>query len=513
MSPSVAIKSLINLGVHNLIITSGTLSPLESFECEMGISFPVKLQNSHVITKNQLSIQVIYKDPSGHELTGSYEKRNDFNYYKGLGFTILELCRVVPKGVFIFFSSYSLINKCIEMWKEREGVNIWNSISSKKKIFVEPRNKTEFSECMQSFKDTVDQSTDGAIFMGVSRGKLSEGIDLGDNYCRAVIIVGLPYPARYDPKVILKQKYLDENNCKINGIKWYMLQMKRALNQSIGRVVRHKSDYGAIVICDSRFRQLHDGLSRWIQAFLTNQTMANADFRSKLSDIQHFFRQVTNVPVDRAVAPPIVATVKPKVPTTEVPSRSQNDDLMESMFDSMKHSYQACGESRKSLLESDSIFDSFPTKEYTQLKNNKRNLSYNSRNETTTASASANKKSRIFLKEVSYFKAEPNGETEEPKESSEQNSRNDKIKQMSKYFSRDEAKPAVVATGTVKIETIDLLSDLEDEEVVKPKSEAIDYECEELKCLTESILLTESDRQSFEMVVKEVSFVFSILYH
>ena len=39
---------------------------------------------------------------------------------------------------------------------------------------------------------------------------MSEGIDFSNNYGRAVIITGLPYPPYKDPRVVLKQQYLDE---------------------------------------------------------------------------------------------------------------------------------------------------------------------------------------------------------------------------------------------------------------------------------------------------------------
>lgn len=49
----------------------------------------------------------------------------------------------------------------------------------------------------------------GAIFMGVCRGKLSEGLDFADMNGRAVILTGLPYPPLKDPKIVLKRQYLD----------------------------------------------------------------------------------------------------------------------------------------------------------------------------------------------------------------------------------------------------------------------------------------------------------------
>jgi regulator of telomere elongation helicase 1 len=54
----------------------------------------------------------------------------------------------------------------------------------------------------------------GAIFMGVCRGKVSEGLDFADINGRAVFIIGLPYPPLKDPKIILKKRYLDVCNAK-----------------------------------------------------------------------------------------------------------------------------------------------------------------------------------------------------------------------------------------------------------------------------------------------------------
>lgn len=46
--------------------------------------------------------------------------------------------------------------------------------------------------------------------MAVCRGKVSEGLDFADANGRAVLIVGLPFPPLKDPRVMLKQRYLEE---------------------------------------------------------------------------------------------------------------------------------------------------------------------------------------------------------------------------------------------------------------------------------------------------------------
>ena len=49
----------------------------------------------------------------------------------------------------------------------------------------------------------------GAIFFAVCRGKASEGVDFSDNNGRAVLIVDIPFPPTCNPKVKLKEQYLE----------------------------------------------------------------------------------------------------------------------------------------------------------------------------------------------------------------------------------------------------------------------------------------------------------------
>jgi len=89
-APALAMHELESLQVRSILVTSGTLSPLPSYSLELGLSFPHTLENSHIITKEQISVQVIGKGVSGKFLSSSYERRDDIEYIIELGNTIIR---------------------------------------------------------------------------------------------------------------------------------------------------------------------------------------------------------------------------------------------------------------------------------------------------------------------------------------------------------------------------------------------------------------------------------------
>ena len=52
----------------------------------------------------------------------------------------------------------------------------------------------------------------------------------------------------------LKKEFLTKLRGAGAGDDWYQIQAIRAVNQAIGRIIRHKNDFGAIVFMDTRFR-------------------------------------------------------------------------------------------------------------------------------------------------------------------------------------------------------------------------------------------------------------------
>lgn len=269
-SCSVAMRELQKHGVHSIMITSGTLAPIQGTLASFGVPFPVVLENKHVIdSSKQLWGGVLSAGPEKHLLDASYEQRNQPGYLRDLGMTVAAFARFVPDGILVAFTSYFQKTAVLKAWKD---TGLYEEISKYKPIYDEPKSSTEMKQVLERFTNTIERSSPaGAILTAVCRGKLTEGIDFTDKQCRLVIMVGIPYPAKNDLRVVMKQNFLDTTGSAGDGRKWYNREAIRAVNQTIGRVIRHKNDFGAVVLCDGRYAKdwrlsyLASGLSAWLQ--------------------------------------------------------------------------------------------------------------------------------------------------------------------------------------------------------------------------------------------------------
>ncbi|GAV72683.1 DEAD_2 domain-containing protein/Helicase_C_2 domain-containing protein [Cephalotus follicularis] len=298
-NPGVAMQEFSRMGVGSIILTSGTLSPMDSFAHELKLDFPVRLENPHVISSNQIWAGVVPAGPSSRSFNSSFRNRDSPEYKQELGNAIVNFARIVPDGLLVFFPSYYLLDQCIGCWKNSSHANsttIWERICKHKKPVIEPRQSSLFSLSIEDYTAKLkDASTSGAVFFAVCRGKVSEGLDFADHAGRAVIITGLPFATLTDPKVRLKREYLDqqlpskgEGSKFLTGEEWYNQQASRAVNQAVGRVIRHRHDYGAIIFCDERFAYANrqSQISRWIQPHIK----CYSKFGDVVFSLTRFFR-------------------------------------------------------------------------------------------------------------------------------------------------------------------------------------------------------------------------------
>ncbi|VDP66512.1 unnamed protein product [Schistosoma mattheei] len=269
---------MIQQNVRCIILTSGTLYPIEPIEAELNLKFPISLRNPHVINPDQLNLSIIPRGPDGEKLNATYSVRETSAYRNSLGLLLIEMImNLIDCHVYFTIGTNNI--------REYNG-DIYEKLSKFKHIFIEPREKSQFNKIFNEYRRTACiENSIGAILFAVMRGRVSEGLDLADNAGRGVAILGIPYAPIHDPRVLLKMSYLDEQFVKLKsnstndqqqktlidkyptGRQWYNLQAWRAINQAVGRVIRHYKDYGIIYLCDERFasNNAQMNLAGWMQ--------------------------------------------------------------------------------------------------------------------------------------------------------------------------------------------------------------------------------------------------------
>ncbi|KAJ3328470.1 Fanconi anemia group J protein, partial [Gonapodya sp. JEL0774] len=206
LNPRVAFSDL--AAARSIVLTSGTLSPLDAFQSELGAPFPLRVEANHVVGGHQVWAGVLGTTAHGAPFTCTFKHFDTYDFQDGLGDTILRLIRLIPAGVLVFLPSYSLIEKLVARW---EATGVFGQMKECKEVYLEPKGtgKGECDQVIKEYQTSLRVGKNGAMIFAVYRGKLSEGIDFSDDQSRAVIGVGIPYANARDPAVVQKKKYND----------------------------------------------------------------------------------------------------------------------------------------------------------------------------------------------------------------------------------------------------------------------------------------------------------------
>lgn len=184
------------------------------------------------------------------------------------------------------------------------GDTIIRLIEQRKPVFYESREATGNSEeLLQEYASAIESGS-GALLLSVVNGKLSEGINFSDRLGRGVLVIGLPFPnirsAVWQAKIqYLEQKTYEQTSgseasrqsaAKAAGRDFYENSCMRAVNQCIGRAIRHRNDYAAIVMIDRRYCKPHiqGKLPAWIRQSLVGTHPRPAG--TIINDLSRFFR-------------------------------------------------------------------------------------------------------------------------------------------------------------------------------------------------------------------------------
>ncbi|XP_031550335.1 ATP-dependent DNA helicase DDX11-like [Actinia tenebrosa] len=279
LNPAVNFNSVVQES-KAVIVAGGTMQPTSEFKDQLfacaGVSPDLVHEFScgHVISPEQLLTIALGKGPSGLELDFTYQSRDSPQLIEECGRVLLNTCAVIPGGVVCFFSSFDYAQKIYSHW-EKSG--ILEKLGTRKKIFTEPRKASQVEQVLSSFSAlikktsaSVNQGTqsqvNGAILLCVVGGKMSEGINFSDDLGRCVVMIGLPYPNINSPELKEKMNYLNTNIGAKAGQEYYENLCMKAVNQSIGRAIRHRQDYATILLLDHRYStpRVYNKLPSWI---------------------------------------------------------------------------------------------------------------------------------------------------------------------------------------------------------------------------------------------------------
>ncbi|XP_011505013.1 PREDICTED: probable ATP-dependent RNA helicase DDX11 [Ceratosolen solmsi marchali] len=264
-----------------VILAGGTMEPMSEFKEQLFISAGatperiVTFSCDHVIPKENILTCILKSGPTGQEFEFNYQHRENSEMLNELGRTLVNLCNIIPAGIVVFLPSYKYEDL---LFKHLQSSGILTKISRKKCIFREPKLSNQVNEILEKYSCSVKNPVEfqnGAILFSVVGGKLSEGLNFSDDLGRCIVVVGMPYPNIKSSELQEKIKYLNENvNPKAGNI-FYENSCIKAVNQCIGRAVRHVADYSTVLLLDKRYSQKIDALPNWIQRTVAVHTKFN----------------------------------------------------------------------------------------------------------------------------------------------------------------------------------------------------------------------------------------------
>ena len=286
LDPTYHFKDIVD-EARAVILAGGTMAPMDDYHTNLFSYVPRERLKTwscgHIIPKENLSSMTVGSSLNGTSFEFTFDKRNSLELVTALGEVLIALAKVIPDGMVVFFPSYAYLNKLVDMWKTKKDPssssrNIWEDLQKTKPVFQETKS-VAVEELLASYSDAVD-TQHGGLLLAVVGGRLSEGINFSDQHGRGVIVVGLPFPNMYSAQWKARLEYIASSVEKRTGSKqegktasmeFYENACMRAVNQSIGRAIRHKGDYAGIVLLDKRYQsqKIRAKLPAWIRQGFT----------------------------------------------------------------------------------------------------------------------------------------------------------------------------------------------------------------------------------------------------
>uniref|UniRef100_A0A0C9RR99 DNA 5'-3' helicase n=1 Tax=Fopius arisanus TaxID=64838 RepID=A0A0C9RR99_9HYME len=276
---------------RSIILAGGTMEPISEFRDQLFMEAGAPLERitifscDHVVPKENIITRVLTKGPNNIPFEFNYQNRDNKKLLDEVGRTLTNLTNIVPGGIVVFLPSYKYEET---LYKHLDSTGIIEKISLKKEVFREPKSSRVVSSVLENYSKSIRDrkgSQSGSLLFSVVGGKLSEGLNFSDDLGRCIIVIGMPYPNIKSPELQEKIKYLNENVRAGAGNEYYENSCMKAVNQCIGRAVRHINDYATVILMDKRYVNKYKALPGWIQKTLKN----NTEFGMTIGDVARFF--------------------------------------------------------------------------------------------------------------------------------------------------------------------------------------------------------------------------------
>ncbi|KAK0299931.1 TFIIH/NER complex ATP-dependent 5'-3' DNA helicase subunit [Friedmanniomyces endolithicus] len=262
LDAAIAIKPVFDR-FSSVIITSGTISPLEMYPKMLGFTSVVQESYAMTLARRSFLPMIVTRGSDQSQISSGFQTRDDPQVVRNYGNLLIEMSKLTPDGMVVFFPSYLYMERVISSW---QSMGILDSVWKSKLILVETPDSQETSLALETYR-TACSNGRGAVLLCVARGKVSEGIDFDHHYGRTVLCIGVPF--QYTESRILKARleFLRETY-RIRENDFLSFDAMRHCAQCLGRVLRGKDDYGIMVMADKRFAKKRNQLPKWISSAL-----------------------------------------------------------------------------------------------------------------------------------------------------------------------------------------------------------------------------------------------------
>ncbi|MES1916688.1 MAG: hypothetical protein MHM6MM_008485, partial [Cercozoa sp. M6MM] len=273
---------------HNVVITSGTLSPLEFYPQILRLNVAKLKSFDPTLPRECICPLLVSKGKDQVPISTRFQVRHDAAVLRNFGELLLDLSRSVPDGIVAFFVSYSYLEHVVAAWHES---GVLHELKKRKLLFLETKDVVETLLALDAYKKACDSGR-GAIFLSVARGKVAEGIDFAGHYGRAVVLFGVPF--QYSLSRVLRERLrFLQNEYGVSDSEFMTFDALRQASQCVGRVIRNKNDYGLMIFADARYSrpEKREKLPKWIQKYITLEH-TGLSTETAVSTVRAFCRQM-----------------------------------------------------------------------------------------------------------------------------------------------------------------------------------------------------------------------------